>query len=426
MSKINPFDNALKQLEKAFLHLQLSQSQMERLKYPEKIINVNFPVQMDSGEQKLFHGFRVEHSSVRGPYKGGIRFHPQVDMNEVKALAFWMAIKCAVADIAMGGGKGGVEVDPKQLSVSELERLSRGYARAIARDIGPTIDVPAPDVNTTPQIMSWMVDEYIKIYCNDRGIQTLSKEEKSRLLGTFTGKPLTDGGSLGRTEATGRGGFFILLALLKVWKLQPKYKKELTVAVQGFGNVGYYFAKFAHEYGMRVVSISDSQGAVVVDDLSKDSFHPDDALSYKKEHGSFKGFGKEISNTKLLELPVDILIPAALENQITKINAPTIEASVILEMANGPTTPEADEILHKRNIIVVPDVLANSGGVTVSFFEWQQNLAMEKWSEQEVNEKLKQKMEDAFLYVWNKRNEKNVDLRTGAFIVAIERIIGEE
>src|SRR3989338_5853999 len=237
----NPFENALNQLDKALKYLELTSDQIERLKFPEKIISVNFPVEMDNGQKKIFHGFRVQHSSKRGPYKGGIRFHHQVDMNEVKALAFWMAVKCAVADIPMGGGKGGVEVDVKKLSEKELENLSRAYVAAFANDIGPQLDVPAPDVNTTPQIMGWMTDEFIKIRTKQG---TLSVEEKSRLLATFTGKPLDYGGSEGRKAATGRGGFFVLQALLEKIKIKPRYGKKLTVAVQGFGNVGYYIAKF--------------------------------------------------------------------------------------------------------------------------------------------------------------------------------------
>lgn len=307
-TKINPFENAMGQLEKALKYLKLEKWQIDRLRNPEKIISVNFPVKMDNGETKFFHGFRVQHNSARGPYKGGIRYHPQVDMNEVKALAFWMAIKCAVADIPMGGGKGGVEVDPKALSEKELERLSRSYARAIADDIGPYKDVPAPDVNTTPQIMKWMVDEYIKYKTNNK--KQIAKKEKSILMGTFTGKPVDCGGSLGRTEATGRGGSFVLEALLAKMKLKGRYGKELTVAVQGFGNVGYYIAKFLHEMGMRIVALSDSKGAIVVKDMEKDGFNPDLVLKCKKEKGKLSScycvgsvcdlkYGRTMSNEEL-------------------------------------------------------------------------------------------------------------------------------
>lgn len=435
MIKNNPFENALEQLEKALKYLKLDPYQIQRLRNSEKVISVNFPVKMDSGETKIFHGFRVQHNSALGPYKGGIRFHPQVDMDEVKALAFWMAIKCAVANIPMGGGKGGVEVDPKKLSEKELERLSRAYCRAISADIGPDVDVPAPDVNTTGQIMKWMVEEYIKALSVKR--KALSKKEISRLMGTFTGKPLDFGGSLGRMEATGRGGFYVLKALLSKLSVKRKASSEkLTVAVQGFGNVGYYVAKFLYEAGMRVVALSDSKGAIVVDNLDSDSFNPERVLECKKEKGTLNKCycvgsvcdlrnGKSITNSELLELPVDILVPSALENQITKENAGRIKAKVVLEMANGPTTPEADEILYKKDVVVVPDVLANSGGVTVSYFEWEQNLKSQKWSEVFVNKKLEKKMVDALDAVWKQAKDSKTDLRTAAFIVAIKRILAK-
>lgn len=433
MTEHNPFESALDQLEKAIKYIDLTQPQLERLRSAEKIISVNFPVKMDSGKVHIFNGFRVQHSSVLGPYKGGIRFHHQVDMNEVKALAFWMAIKCAVADIPMGGGKGGVEVDPKKLSEGELERLSRAYVRAIAADIGPDTDVPAPDVNTTPQIMKWMVDEFIKLKIKKEKLK-INGKERNRLMGAFTGKPLDYGGSAGRTEATGRGGSYVLFSLLEKLKLQGRYGNTLTVAVQGFGNVGYYIAKFLQDAGMRVVALSDSRGAVVVNDITKESFNVEMTLSCKKEKGTLSKCycigsvcdlksGKSISNDELLTLPVDILVPSALENQITGENATKIKAKVILEMANGPTTTEADEILFQNNKVVVPDVLANSGGVTVSCFEWMQNLSGERWSENDVNVKLKKKIETAFEAVWDMSKKKRVDLRTAAFIVAIGRIV---
>lgn len=433
MTSQNPFESALSQLETALRHLNLKQHQIDRLKSAEKIISVNFPVLMDDGVVEIFHGYRVQYSSARGPYKGGIRFHPQVDIDEVKALGFWMTIKCAVADIPMGGGKGGVEVDPKKLSAGELERLSRAYAQAIAVDIGPDMDVPAPDVNTTPQIMKWMVEEYIKFKVQSSKFK-VNEKEKSRLMGTFTGKPVEFGGSLGRTEATGRGGFYVLVALLKKLSVVGKYGKQLTVAVQGFGNVGYYIAKFLYEAGFRIVALSDSRGAIVVKDFDRDSFNPDLVLKCKKEKGTISKcycvgtvcdlkYGKSITNDELLELPVDILVPSALENQITGENAGKIKAKIILEMANGPTTPEADEILHKRSIIVVPDVLANSGGVTVSYFEWKQNLADERWTENEVNNRLKNKIVAAFENIWEIAQAKKIDLRTAAFIIAINRIV---
>ena len=417
---MNPFDNALSQLDKALKFLKLGEDQIARLKFPEKIISVNFPVEMDNGQKKIFHGFRVQYSSKRGPYKGGIRYHPRVDMNEVKALAFWMAIKCAVADIPMGGGKSGVEVDPKKLSEKELENLSRAYVRAIAQDIGPFSDVPAPDVNTTPQIMKWMTDEFIKIRSKQG---TLSVEEKSRLLATFTGKPLDYGGSQGRTEATGRGGFFVIQALLEKIKAIPSHGKKLTAAIQGFGNVGFYIAKFLAESGYNIVALSDSRGGIAVKNPEADSLDPVSVLKCKKEKGTLNGCGANITNKELLELPVDILVPAALENQLTSENAGQVKAKIILEMANGPTTPQADEIFFKKNVTVIPDVLANSGGVTVSYFEWKQNLEGEKWTEDKVNTLLKDKITKAALEILATSRDMKTDLRSAAFITAIRRLI---
>ena len=417
---MNPFDNALSQLYKALKFLKLGEDQIARLKFPEKIISVNFPVEMDNGQKKIFHGFRVQYSSKRGPYKGGIRYHPRVDMNEVKALAFWMAIKCAVADIPMGGGKSGVEVDPKKLSEKELENLSRAYVRAIAQDIGPFSDVPAPDVNTTPQIMKWMTDEFIKIRSKQG---TLSVEEKSSLMATFTGKPLDYGGSQGRTEATGRGGFFVLQALLEKIKAIPSHGKKLTAAIQGFGNVGFYIAKFLAESGYNIVALSDSRGGIAVKNPEADSLDPVSVLKCKKEKGTLNGCGANITNKELLELPVDILVPAALENQLTSENAGQVKAKIILEMANGPTTPQADEIFFKKNVTVIPDVLANSGGVTVSYFEWKQNLEGEKWTEDKVNTLLKDKITKAALEILATSRDMKTDLRSAAFITAIRRLI---
>src|SRR3989338_7949877 len=419
---MNPFDNALSQLDKALKFLKLGEDQIARLKFPEKIISVNFPVEMDNGQKKIFHGFRVQHSSKRGPYKGGIRFHPRVDMNEVKALAFWMAVKCAVADIPMGGGKGGVEVDVKKLSEAELENLSRAYVSAIANDIGPQLDVPAPDVNTTPQIMKWMTDEYIKVKSQKSKVK-IEEQEKHRLMATFTGKPLDYGGSEGRTEATGRGGFFVLQAILEKIKISPSHGKKLTAAIQCFGNVGFYIAKFLAEAGYNIVALSDSTGGIVVKNPETDSLDPVSVLKCKKEKGTLNGCGANITNKELLELPVDILVPAALENQLTSENAGQVKAKIILEMANGPTTPQADEIFFKKNVTVIPDVLANSGGVTVSYFEWKQNLEGEKWTEDKVNTLLKDKITKAALEILATSRDMKTDLRSAAFITAIRRLI---
>lgn len=415
----NPFQNALAQLEKAASYLKHTSAidhLLQMLRQPNREIHVNIPVVMDDGSLRVFQGYRVQYNNARGPYKGGIRFHPTVDLAEVKALAFWMTIKCAVAGLPLGGAKGGVIVNPKELSEAELERLSRGYARAIADVIGPNKDVPAPDVNTNSTVMDWMSDEFGK--------------GNKKLLATFTGKSMKNGGSEGREEATGRGGVTVLKALLS--KLNDKFQMsndKLTVAVMGFGNVGYNVTKFLVEAGFKVVAVSDSRGGIRV----PDGVNPELTMECKRKNGFLAGCycsgsvcdlsrGRPISQEALLELPVDILVPAALENVITKENAGKIQAKLILEMANGPTTPEADGILADRGIVVIPDVLANSGGVTASAFEWMQNMAEEHWSREEVNKKLKEKMEEASDAVWEAAKDLNTTLRTAAFCLALERI----
>lgn len=377
----------------------------------------------------MFQGYRVQFNNARGPYKGGIRFHPNVSMDEVKALAFWMTMKCAVADLPLGGSKGGVIVDPKTLTIGELERLSRGYARAIADCIGPDKDVPAPDVNTTGQIMGWMVDEYIKVKDQKSKVKN---EDRKKMRATFTGKLIKDGGSEGREEATGLGGLYVLQAVLEKMRQETRDKRQekLTAAVQGFGNVGYNVAKFLVREGIKVVAVSDSKGGIHV----PEGVNPELTLECKKKTGMLAGCyctgsvcdtaqGNEITNEELLELPVDILVPSALESVITGENAHAIKAKVILEMANGPTTPEADEILYKKGIPVIPDILANSGGVTVSCFEWEQNLKGEHWTKEEVNSKLKDKMNKAAGEVWDASQKHKTDMRTAAFVVALERIM---
>ncbi len=428
MSEINPYNSAIEQLERAYDVLGdkqtlLLRKTIELLKHPQRIVNVTIPVLMDKGTIRFFQGYRVQYNNARGPYKGGIRFHPNVDLDEIKALSFWMAIKCAVADLPLGGGKGGVVVDPKELSETELERLSRGYAKAIADVIGPDLDVPAPDVNTNARIMGWMLDEYINV---KRKSLNLTDLDENRLKATFTGKRIEDGGSEGREEATGLGGLYVLEAVLK--KLGLK-KEGLTAAVQGFGNVGYNIAKFLREAGIKVIAVSDSKGAILV----PEGINPDLTLECKKKNGYLAGCycsgsvcdinsGKTLSNKDILELPVDILVPSALENVITRENAKKIKAKVILEMANGPTTPEADAILFTRKIAVIPDVLANSGGVTVSCFEWEQNLNKQHWSKNEVNVRLRAKMEKAVDAVWDMALGFKTDLRMGAFILAVTRV----
>lgn len=381
--------------------MELDREMIKRLIEPEFAHEFALTITMDNGNKKVFKGWRIQHNSALGPYKGGIRFHHETVREEVQALATLMSIKCAVAGLPYGGGKGGIVVDPKKLSKTELERLSRAFANRIAHVIGEDVDVPAPDVNTTPEIMSWMIDEYQKI---------IGRKSPA----TFTGKPIAMGGSLGRTEATGRGGLFGLLSLLAKMK---KKTKGTTVAVQGFGNVGYYFAKLATEVGFKVVAISDSRSGV----YDKNGIDLDRALKNKKEKGTVS-YGKTISNEELLELDVDVLVPAALENMVNEKNMAKIKAPVIVEMANGPLTQEAYEYLAKKGIVIVPDVFANSGGVIVSYLEWVQGKAGFWWSEKEVNDKLKVMMERAFEAIWKKSVVKKMPLKQAAFEVAIERI----
>lgn len=443
MDQQSAFENAMNQLASAAAKLRIKNSELrskvERLKQPERIIQVSIPVKMDDGSTKIFDGYRVQYSSALGPYKGGIRFHQNVSLDEVKALSFWMSVKCGVAGLPMGGGKGGVIVDPKSLSKKELEGLSRGYVKALWRDLGPYVDVPAPDVNTNGQIMAWMGDEYKKQITNNpstslRAGKSNSKFKKltrGEVSATFTGKPISRGGSKGRVEATARGGLYILQALLQKFKIQKsniknqgQNSKFKTIAVQGMGNVGGIFARSAQERGFIVVAISDSKGGV----YNPEGLDVKMAEIWKQEKGSisdFPGPGRQLSitNDQLLELPVDILVPAALENVINEDNALKIKAKIILELANGPTTSGADKILHQRKITVVPDFLANSGGVTVSYFEWFQNLHNAHWTEKQVNLKLKEYMEKAFAKVWKSHINSHVDLRTAAYLVALTRIL---
>ena len=400
---MNPFENALAQMSRVAAVRKTDDAVIARLSRAEREITVSIPITMDDGSQKIFEGYRVQHSSLRGPHKGGIRFHPDADINEVRALALWMTMKCAVAGIPMGGGKGGITVDPRKLSKSELERLSRGWVRRLYPVLGPKQDVPAPDVNTTPEIMAWMVDEYEKLTGDTTGA-------------TFTGKPLDRGGSEGRGMATGLGGFFIFQALREELKLP----KSSRVVIQGMGNVGGNAAKIFHDAGHCIIAISDSKGGITNDA----GLDPAKVEEYKKEKGTLAGFpdAKVISNNELLEIECDLLIPAALENQITKENADRIRTKVILELANGPTTPEADDILFAKNIFVVPDVLANAGGVVVSTFEWEQNLSGEHWQEKEVNARLEKLLTEAAQKVAKRASELKTDLRRGAFAVALDAL----
>jgi glutamate dehydrogenase (NAD(P)+) len=360
---------------------------------------------MDNGKIQVFRGFRSEHNNARGPYKGGIRYSPTETLDDVKALSTWMTWKCAVANIPYGGAKGGIIVDTKKLSKGELERLSRGYIRALYDLFGPNMDVPAPDMYTTPEIMGWMLDEYETI-------------KRSQSPGFITGKPLALGGSQGRTEATGYGGAFVLHELIKKRKMNPK---KVKVAVQGFGNVAYYVVEKLQQLGYKVLTVSDSSGGIYSEkgiDLQK-------AIEHKKKTGSLSGTPgtKTITNKQLLELPVDVLIPAAMENQITAENAKNIKAKIVLEMANGPVTPEADTILFKKGIMQIPDILANSGGVSVSYFEWVQNTYGYYWTKEEVLKKLEELMKREFNNVYNIALEKKIHMRTAAYILAVTRVV---
>ncbi|MBU0612259.1 Glu/Leu/Phe/Val dehydrogenase [Patescibacteria group bacterium] len=399
----NPFQNAMSQLDKVANIKNFGEEFIARLRHPDRDIRISIPVKMDNGQLKIFEGYRVEYNNVLGPYKGGIRYHQDTEINEVKALAFWMALKCAVAGIPMGGGKGGITVNPRELSKGELERLSRGWIQKLSDILGPMKDVPAPDVNTTPEIMDWMADEFEKI-----------TGDKTRAV--ITGKPLGKGGSEGRGTATAQGGFFVFESLKKDINLPEKCK----VAVQGFGNAGSYAALIWKKAGHNVVTVSDSKGGI----YNPDGLDIEKLMEYKKTTGSLSGFpeSKEITNEEVLQTECDLLIPAAFENQITAENADKIKAKAILELANGPITPEADEILFKKGVSVIPDILANSGGVTVSYFEWDQNLKNEHWSEKEVFDKLQPILDDSAKKILVKSKESNTDLRRGAFILALERI----
>jgi len=399
------FKNAQKQLLNVSKILELNQDTVNQLLVPNRFIEVNFPVKMDDGSIKTFRGYRSQHNNANGPYKGGIRFSLEVSESEVKALSMWMTWKCAVVNIPFGGGKGGVIVNTKQLSKNELERLSRNFIKAIHEAIGPDKDVPAPDMYTTPEIMTWMVDEYSKLVGKDSPA-------------VITGKPVEKGGSKGRTEATGQGGVFVLQKLAEKENLTPQ---NTTVAVQGSGNVGYYFAKLASQLGFKVVTLSDSKGGI----FNPKGLDIDKAIKHKNETGSFSQYqdAQPISNKELLELEVDVLVPAAIENVITADNADNIKAKYIIEMANGPVTPNADVILNKKGVLVVPDILANSGGVTVSYFEWLQNKQNESWSTDKVTQKLEKIITSAFDDTWNSMKKYQTDMRMGAYALAVSRVV---
>ncbi|WP_407356990.1 Glu/Leu/Phe/Val family dehydrogenase [Methanolobus sp. WCC5] len=402
----NPFENSRKQLAKCAEILGLDEGVHEMLRHPMRELRVTLPVRMDDGTIKVFEGFRIQYNDARGPTKGGIRFHPEENIDTVRALAAWMTWKCAVVDIPLGGGKGGVICNPKEMSDGELERLSRKYIAGIAQIIGPRKDVPAPDVYTNPKIMAWMVDEFSKISSFNQP-------------GVVTGKPLTMGGSLGRGDATARGGIYTIREAAKVLGIELK---DAKVAIQGYGNAGYYAAKLATEIlGCKIVAVSDSRGGV----LNMEGIDPEAANQHKVKTGSVQGLANTtpVSNEDILELNVDILIPAALENVITEKNALKVNAKIVAELANGPTTPAADEVLFQRGVHVIPDFLCNAGGVTVSYFEMVQNFYMYYWSEIRVHTRLDRKMTEAYKAVYEASQKYNIDMRTAAYVVAIERVV---
>jgi glutamate dehydrogenase (NAD(P)+) len=401
---LNPFVIAQTYFKQAAERLGLDDGMRAILSTPKRILTVSIPVKMDDGTYKVFIGHRVAHNMSRGPAKGGIRFHPDVSLDEVKALASWMTWKCACLGLPFGGGKGGVEVDPHKLSLNERERLTRRYTSEILPFIGPDQDIPAPDVYTDPQIMAWIMDTY-------------SMTRGTTSLGVVTGKPLALGGSKGRDKATARGVQFVLREACKGLKMSLK---GATVAIQGYGNAGSHLATLLHAEGARIVAVSDSKGGV----HQPKGLDPAKLQALKADGESLKNFpaGKPITNKQLLELPVDILVPAALENQITSVNASRIRAKLIAEAANGPTTPLADDILFKRGRTVIPDILANAGGVTVSYFEWVQDFSSYFWDEDEVDKRLEVYMRRAYAAVAETAKKHKCSLRGGAYVLAVDRV----
>jgi glutamate dehydrogenase/leucine dehydrogenase len=404
MEKPDPLDIALQQLSATAEKLGLDGGVHEILRHPKRALIVSIPVKMDNGNVNVFIGCRVQHNDARGPYKGGIRYHPDVTLSEVTALAMWMTWKCAIIDIPYGGSKGGVCCNTKEMSIGELERLTRRYTSMILDFIGPYQDVPAPDLYTDAQIMAWIMDTYSRF-------KGYSVPEAT------TGKPIAVGGSLGREEATSRGVTFCVREAAKHMRMPLK---GATVAVQGFGNVGWNAAKLLSEIGCKIVAVSDSQGGV----YNPKGLNPLAVFEHKEKIGSVLGFrgSDKITNEELLELKCDILIPAALENQITKSNATNVKAKLLAEAANGPTTPEADKILREKGVFIVPDILANSGGVASSYFEWVQNLTREHWTEEEVNRKLETKMVKAFNDVYDLSKKQKADMRTAALMLGVGRV----
>ncbi|MEO1298146.1 MAG: Glu/Leu/Phe/Val dehydrogenase [Cyanobacteria bacterium J06636_16] len=406
--------DANRRLARALKHVQISEDASERLKFPKASLKVSIPVRMDNGSLRVFEGYRVRYDDTRGPTKGGIRFHPKVTMDEVQSLAFWMTFKCAALDLPFGGAKGGITLNPKELSKFELERLSRGYVNAIADFIGPDIDIPAPDVYTNPMIMGWMMDQYSII-------------RRQLCPAVITGKPVSMGGSQGRDRATGTGAFYVLEAMMQKFDRSPQ---ATTVAVQGFGNAGSTIARQLFDAGYRVVAVSDSRGGVYAQqglDIPsiqqfkastrsvKAVYCEDTVCSLVDDHST-------VTNEELLTLDVDILVPAALENQITEANAAEVKAKYIFEVANGPVSSGGDRILEERGINVFPDILVNAGGVTVSYFEWVQNRSGLYWTEAEVNQRLQARMVEAAETIWRVAQDFDIPMRTAAYVHALERL----
>lgn len=402
---LNPFEICQQQIKRACDQLGVEPAAYEILKQPERVMEVSFPVKMDDGSIKVFSGWRSQHCTILGPAKGGIRFHPNTNFDEVRALSMWMTFKCSVVGLPYGGGKGAVKCNPKELSKGEIERIARAFIRALGDFIGPLKDIPAPDVYTNAQIMAWMMDEYsaMKGYNNP---------------GLITGKPVEIGGSLGRNTATARGCTFVIREAAKKLGLNLN---GATYAVNGFGNAGSFSAFYMKEMGAKLVACNDSKGGA----YNPEGMDPVAVNEWKKENGTVKGFpgSKDITTAELYSLPVDVIIPAALENTITSEIAPNVKAKIIAEAANGPTTPEADEILNKKGIMVIPDILASAGGVTVSYFEWVQNLQNFYWTAEEVNERLEKIMVKAFENVYAMHVDKKVSMREAAFLVAVKRVV---
>jgi len=400
----NPYEAALRQLDIAAEMLNLDPATHELLRHPMRIFVTNVPILMDNGSTRVFTGIRVQYNDALGPTKGGIRYHPDITIDEVTALAAWMTWKTAVVGLPLGGGKGGVRCNPKEMSIGELERLTRGYTRAMSKFIGPYTDIPAPDVYTDAQTMAWIMDEYSQIVGYNA-------------FGVVTGKPINVGGSLGRSDATSLGLLYTVINAAKHLGIELK---NTTAAVQGYGNVGYHAARLLHRLGCKIIAVSDSKGGI----YKPDGLNPEEVFEHKEMTSSVVNYpgSKEISNEHLLTLQCDILVPAALENQITKANASNIKAKIVAEGANGPVTPEADEILFKNGVFVIPDILANAGGVTVSYFEQVQNQMNYYWTEDEVREKLKTIMDKAFESIVAMSKEHKVNMRTAAYMLAVKRV----